>query len=208
MSKRNMIINFLHIVISIMFICTRSYGLAEITKKNTIGFSVGTIYPEIIGKFGIGAETTFRHTLNNHFYYTISLGYGVAYNEKEGGHPFTHAVTTSTIDHYANYLLTYAFGLDLYRSATHRVGCSMGFAGSYSSTMFFKYAYRPLDGDDYHDSYFIPQMIEGYDIGLLGGLTYAWSLTDRLGIQFDARYIIFNKYKNQFSSLAGIFYRF
>ncbi len=179
----------------------------EAIKKNTIGFSFLSVYPVDIQSAGIGAETIFRHSLNKYFFYTISLGYVVAYHENPGGRQYTYAITASTLDHYAHYMLNTSLGINFLQSEKHQAGCSLGLSGRYSSEMYFRYAYIDLldDSPEYH---FIPEMVEGYDIGLLTEISYSWLFTNQIGLRINARYIAFSKFTNILTAGAGIFYRF
>jgi hypothetical protein len=184
-------------------------GLSEDeSKNNQAGFSLLTIYPADIQTFGIGFESQFRHSLNKRFFYTISMGYGVAYAEHEGGQQFTYGITGTTIDHYAHYLATAALGIDVFRTEKHQIGCSLGLAGRYNSTLYFRYAYHPLTDREYHEYYFIPEMIEGYDAGLLGEISYSRFLNDKLALELNCRYIVSGRFAYLMSAGISCQYRF
>jgi hypothetical protein len=180
----------------------------EMYKINSIGISIQTIYPYDIESPGLGIEMDYRHSLNKLLYYNIALGYGVVYRENEGGQQYTYATTTSTIDHYAHYCAKAALGIDILRLKKHRLGCSLGLAGRYSSTLHFKYAYHSMLENDHHEQYFIPEMIEGYDAGFQGEMNYSLLMNTKFELQFNVSYIAFGGFADFMSAGAGCFYRF
>jgi hypothetical protein len=180
----------------------------EETGRNTIGISLSIIYPDKVGQVGPGVETLFRHSLNNNFFYTISLGFGMAYSEDPGGQQFNHAITLGTLDHYAHYMLTTAMGFDIIKSEKHRAGISLGFAGRYSSKMYVNYAYHSLIPDEYPVDFFLPEMVEGYSMGVLADILYSYQINSKIGIQADTKCIIFTKFDNLLMANVGVFYRF
>jgi hypothetical protein len=182
--------------------------LQEVTGNKRIGISLSMIYPDKIGRFGAGAETVFIHDLQKNFFYSISLGYGMAYYEDLEGRQFTYAVTTSNLEHYAHYMLTGCIGYNFLNSEKHRAGFSVGLAGRYSTKLYVKYAFHSLLPNDYPNDFFIPEMVEGYCLGVLPTISYTYNVSEKFSIQVETKCVIVTKFDNLVLINAGVFYRF